>query len=131
VGFILLATAFIPALGHTQPPIQWVLAALNPGVKLSGCETNHSPPSSGEVKNARSDIFIPTYVSMALYLFKYTIRLHCVYLTTLHYLRLPNSGCYVMGHFVYKALNTIQLCNVRLTKPHSLLDLSSRIYCLQ
>jgi hypothetical protein len=34
-----------PALGPTQPPIQWV-----PGVK-SGRETGLSPPSSAEVKN--------------------------------------------------------------------------------
>jgi hypothetical protein len=34
-----------PALGPTQPPIQWV-----PGVKRPGREADHSPPTSAEVK---------------------------------------------------------------------------------
>jgi hypothetical protein len=42
------------ALGPTQPPIQWVPAVLSPGVKRPGCEADHSPPSSVEVKNAWS-----------------------------------------------------------------------------
>jgi hypothetical protein len=43
-----------PALGPTQPPIQWVPGALSLGVKQSGREGDHSPPSSAEVKNAWS-----------------------------------------------------------------------------
>jgi hypothetical protein len=39
------------ALGFTDPAIQWEQWALSPGVKRSGCETDHSPPSSSEVKN--------------------------------------------------------------------------------
>jgi hypothetical protein len=43
-----------PALGHIQPaPVQWVLGAVSPGVKQEGCEADHSPPSSSEVKNDR------------------------------------------------------------------------------
>jgi hypothetical protein len=38
-----------PALGPTQPPIQWVPGALSPGVKLPGRKANHSPPTSAEV----------------------------------------------------------------------------------
>jgi hypothetical protein len=38
------------AVGATQPPIQWVLRALSLGVKWPGCEADHSPPSSVEVK---------------------------------------------------------------------------------
>jgi hypothetical protein len=45
------STAFIPALGPTQPPIQWVLRALSPGVKRQGREADQSPTSSAEVKN--------------------------------------------------------------------------------
>jgi hypothetical protein len=39
-----------PGLGPTQPPIQWVLMALSPGVKRPGHETDHLPPSSVVVK---------------------------------------------------------------------------------
>jgi fatty acid desaturase len=42
----------IPALGPTQPPITWVLGALIPAVRQLGHETDHSSPSSAEVKNA-------------------------------------------------------------------------------
>jgi hypothetical protein len=40
-----LSTASRPALGPTQPPIQWVLGALSPGVKQSMREADHSPTS--------------------------------------------------------------------------------------
>jgi hypothetical protein len=39
-----------PALGPTQPPIQWVSGALSPGVKRPGREADHSHPASAEVK---------------------------------------------------------------------------------
>jgi hypothetical protein len=39
-----------PPLGPIQPPIQWVPGgALNPGVKWTGREADHSPPTSAEV----------------------------------------------------------------------------------
>jgi hypothetical protein len=37
-------------LGPIQPPIQWVPVALYLRVKRPGCEADHSPPSSAEVK---------------------------------------------------------------------------------
>jgi hypothetical protein len=40
-----------PALGFTQPPIQWVPGALSPGVKQKGREADRSPLTSAEVKN--------------------------------------------------------------------------------
>jgi hypothetical protein len=55
----LFATAFRPALGPTQPPIQWVQGALSPGLKRPGREDDHSPPQSAEVKNAWNYTFIP------------------------------------------------------------------------
>jgi hypothetical protein len=47
---ILFTIVSRPALGPTQPPIQWVQGALSLGVKLLGREADHSPPSSAEVK---------------------------------------------------------------------------------
>jgi hypothetical protein len=62
-GIFLFTTSSKPALGLTQPPIQWVPGALTPGIKLSGCEAceaHHSPPSSAEVKNAWSCTSTPS-----------------------------------------------------------------------
>jgi hypothetical protein len=47
---VLFSTASRTALGPTHPPIQWVPGALSLGVKRSGREVDHSPPSSAEVK---------------------------------------------------------------------------------
>jgi hypothetical protein len=44
-----LASLSRQALGPTQPPVQWVLGALPPGLKRLGRDTDHSPPSSAEV----------------------------------------------------------------------------------
>jgi hypothetical protein len=41
-----------PAPRPTQPHIRWVPGALSLGVKWSGREADHLPPSSAEVKNA-------------------------------------------------------------------------------
>jgi hypothetical protein len=54
------------ALGPTHPPIQWVLGVLTPGVW-----SDHSPPSSAEVKYAWIYISTPPYVFMAWYLVKH------------------------------------------------------------
>jgi hypothetical protein len=54
-----------PTLGPTQPPIQWVPAALSPGVKQPGTEVDHSPPNSAEVKKMRIYTCTPLYVLMA------------------------------------------------------------------
>jgi hypothetical protein len=54
LGIFIFTIASRPALGLTQPPIQWVPGDLSLGVKLLGRETDHSPPSSAEVKNAWS-----------------------------------------------------------------------------
>jgi hypothetical protein len=54
LGTFLFTTASRPALGPIQPPVQWVPGALSLGVKQPSSETDHSPPSSAEVKNAWS-----------------------------------------------------------------------------
>jgi hypothetical protein len=58
--------ASTPALGPTQPPIQWVSGALFLGVKRPGREADHSTPSSADVKNAWSYTSTPQYAFMAL-----------------------------------------------------------------
>jgi hypothetical protein len=50
---IFFTTVSRTALGPTQPPIQWVPGALSLGVKRPGRETDHSPPSSAEVKECQ------------------------------------------------------------------------------
>jgi hypothetical protein len=54
LGIFLFTTASRTALRPTQPPIQRVPGALSLGVKRPGRETDHSPPSSAEVRNAWS-----------------------------------------------------------------------------
>jgi hypothetical protein len=54
LGIFLFATASRPAVGSTQPPMQWVPGALSPEVNRQGREADHSSQSSAEVKNAWS-----------------------------------------------------------------------------
>jgi hypothetical protein len=67
----LFTTGSRTALGPTQPPIQWVRGALSLGIKRPGCEADHSPPSSAEIKNAWSYTSTPQYVFMAWCLVKH------------------------------------------------------------
>jgi hypothetical protein len=47
-----VASVSRPALGPTQPPVQWVPGVISPGVKARpGRDADHSPPSSAEVEN--------------------------------------------------------------------------------
>jgi hypothetical protein len=69
LGISLFSTQSRPALGPTQPPIQWVPGDPSLGVKRSGREANHTLPSSAEVNNAWSYTSTPT------------IRLHGVLLS--------------------------------------------------
>jgi hypothetical protein len=47
----LLFTISRPALGSKGPPTQWVRGPISQRVKRPGRETDHSPPSSAEMKN--------------------------------------------------------------------------------
>jgi hypothetical protein len=50
--FFSLSSVSRPALGPTQPPVQWVPGVFSPGVKARpGRDADHSPPSSAEVEN--------------------------------------------------------------------------------
>jgi hypothetical protein len=71
LGIFLFTTASRTALGPTQPPIQRVRGALSLGVKRPERESDHSPPSNAEVRNAWSYTSIPQYVFMAWCLVKY------------------------------------------------------------
>jgi hypothetical protein len=59
----LFSTSSRLTLGPTQPPIQWVLGALSPGVKRQGREADHSPPASAEVKKIWIYTFTPSWHS--------------------------------------------------------------------
>jgi hypothetical protein len=50
LGIFLFPTASRTALGPTQPPVQLVPGVLSLGVKRPERESDHSPPSSTEVK---------------------------------------------------------------------------------
>jgi hypothetical protein len=52
------------AMGPTQPPIQWVPAAVSPGVKQPGREADYSPTST-EVKKTWIYTSSPPYLFMA------------------------------------------------------------------
>jgi hypothetical protein len=71
LGIFPFDTVSRPALGLTQPPIQWVPGALSLGVYRPGREADHSPPSSAEV-NECVDLYLhPQYVCMAWCLVKH------------------------------------------------------------
>jgi hypothetical protein len=66
MGISLFVSTSRPALGPTEPSIQWVS-----GVKRPAREADHSPPSSDEIKIAWSYTSILQYVFMAWYLVKH------------------------------------------------------------
>jgi hypothetical protein len=50
LGIVLFTTASRPALGPTQPPIEWVSGVTSLGVKWPWSLAGHSPPSSAGIK---------------------------------------------------------------------------------
>jgi hypothetical protein len=60
----LYSTSSREDLGPTQSLIKWVLGALSPEVKQPGCEADHSPQTSAEIKEMW--VYTPTspYVFM-------------------------------------------------------------------
>jgi hypothetical protein len=67
-----------PALGPTQPPVQWLPGVLSTGVKARpGRDADHSPPSSAEIVNEK-ELYLspqapPWRVEGLLYLLTYVI----------------------------------------------------------
>jgi len=68
-------TTFSPALGPTQPPIQRLTGALSLGVKLPGCEVDHSLPSCSEIRNAWGYTSTLPYVFTSWYSVKHRLNL--------------------------------------------------------
>jgi hypothetical protein len=54
-----------PALGSTQPSVQWATGTLTPGVKQQERKAYHSPPTSAEVKKMCIYTSTPPYAFMA------------------------------------------------------------------
>jgi hypothetical protein len=77
------STASRPTLRSTQPPIQWMQAFFPRGLKRSGHEAEHSPPSSIEVKIGAVISPVP-YVFMVWCFIK-----HCFFF---HFALQPNLG---------------------------------------
>jgi hypothetical protein len=71
LGIFLFTTTTRPALGPTQPPIQWVTGSISLGLNRPGSEADYSTPSSAEIKNAWSYTSTPQYVFMAWCLVKH------------------------------------------------------------
>jgi hypothetical protein len=51
-------------LGPTQPPMQWVLGTVSPGLKRKGIEADNSPATGIEVKKAWIFTYTPPYILM-------------------------------------------------------------------
>jgi hypothetical protein len=64
-GVSLFTTASRPAVEATQPPIQWVLESLLPGVKRPERETDHLSQSSTDLKDVWSYTSASPYIFMA------------------------------------------------------------------
>jgi hypothetical protein len=52
-----------PAIGPTQPPVQWVPGVLSPRIKRPGRDVDHSPPYIAEILNEQ-ELYI-TFLSCA------------------------------------------------------------------
>jgi hypothetical protein len=104
------STSSRPARKPTQPPVQWVVGAVSPGVQKLWREADHSRPSSAEVKNAWS--YTSTPLIMASYLVKH--RDNCTFTFTL-----PNGFRWNLGlGVVHEALWGKFPCFIRF-RPNS------------
>jgi hypothetical protein len=76
IEIFLFATTSKPALGHTQPPIQWIPGTLTLGIKQSVCEADYSPPFTAKIKNEWICTSTPQYnIFMLWCVIKHRMRL--------------------------------------------------------
>jgi hypothetical protein len=99
VGMYLFTTMFRPALGPTQPTIQWVPGALSLRVKQLWCEANHSPPSSVKVKNVWNSFNMPSGHGAQLKSTGTTLPLH--FISSLFKETAQHSKCSKLLFFYY------------------------------
>jgi hypothetical protein len=103
LGIFLFTPTSRPALGLTQPPIQWVPGVLSLAVKRQGREANHSSPSNAEVENVWSYNSTPQYDFMGWcsveaqgQLYLYLSRAHALNASCLNpFLTLLNNSHYI------------------------------------
>jgi hypothetical protein len=121
----LFSTSPRPALGSTQPPIQWVPWALSPWVKRPRREADHSSPTSAEVKKMCIYTSSPPYA----YRDNFTFYFHTV---PLYFFKQYSNSGYVhsssLFHFPPAAINQCVSCKGRFclfvwTAFHNLLPL--------
>jgi hypothetical protein len=86
-----------------------ILGALSLGIKRSGCEADHSPPSIAEVKNEWSYTSTPQYVFMAWCLVKHRDNFAITFIFTF-YLFILNA-CSVHKAFFHICLAVHNACS--------------------
>jgi hypothetical protein len=129
----IFGTTSRPALGSTQPSIQWYCGYFV-GVKRPEREDNHSPPSS-DVANAWRHTSTPPYVCMAWCLNKFEGQLY-LYLDS--FLLLAHWNSVSISVFLTQVVSISDVCSIlgscvlnvfhhRLWDPSSLFD--SRRQC--
>jgi hypothetical protein len=72
----LYSTAYGPALGATQPHIEWIPGTLSPGIKRMERETDHPFSSSAEVKREWRCNSTPPYIFVFWCLSEVQVQLH-------------------------------------------------------
>jgi hypothetical protein len=94
------------ALGSNQPTIQWVQRALAPppGVKRQGRESEHSPPTSGEIKSCGYAPQLPHTPSRPGVEIMKHMDIFTFFLLLLHAYLLPHLITRFTGSVVVKAL---------------------------
>jgi len=79
------ASASRPALGDNPISSAIYTGSLSPGVKRPGCEADHSPQSSAEVKNVCNYTSTHPYVFIPWYLIKHRTRVEVYFNSPIHF----------------------------------------------